>query len=230
MAPERLARAGTVAGDHVEHPARHARLVGELGDAHRGHRGLLGRLDDHAVARGQGRTQLPREHHQREVPRQHRADHPDGLAHDHRHGVVADRRGLVVDLVDGLGVPQDALDGLGHVDRGAVADRLARVQALHHRELVAVALQQLAQAHHHALAVPGVHARPVAALERLARAAHRQIHIIGIAGGELAEHRAGGRIAGLERAPRLRGPVGAVDVRIARAAQLGRDRGVLVTR
>ena len=44
----------------------------------------VGRLEDHGVARGQGRAELPDRHHHRVVPRRHRGAHPDRLAPDER--------------------------------------------------------------------------------------------------------------------------------------------------
>ena len=82
----------------------------------------------------------------------------------------AGRRDLVVDLVDGLGVPGDAARGRGNVDGQAVADRLAHVERLEQRELVAVREDQLGETLQHALALARRLARP-APLSKARRAA-----------------------------------------------------------
>ena len=70
-----------------EHDVDHAfgQDVGErLGELQRRQRRLLGRLEDHGVAAGDRRRQLPRHHHQRIVPRRDRGDDADRVAPDHR--------------------------------------------------------------------------------------------------------------------------------------------------
>ena len=54
--------------------------MSQLRKLERRERADLGRLDDHRVARGQARCHLPREHHQRVVPRGDQAANPDGFA------------------------------------------------------------------------------------------------------------------------------------------------------
>ena len=81
-------------------PAGRPASSGEVGDAQRGERGLLGRLDDEGAAGGERGADLPREHEQREVPRQHEADDADRLAHHEGDVVGRGGRELVVDLVD----------------------------------------------------------------------------------------------------------------------------------
>ncbi len=58
-----------------------ARILRQL---QRGQRRLLGRLDDHGVAAGDRRGELPGHHHQRVVPRRDGADDADRVAADHR--------------------------------------------------------------------------------------------------------------------------------------------------
>ncbi len=64
-------------GQHVEHPGRQPGLGGDLGQHQRGQRGGLGRLEHDGVAAGQRGGDLPGRHQQREVPRDHRADHAE---------------------------------------------------------------------------------------------------------------------------------------------------------
>jgi hypothetical protein len=67
------------AGQHVEHARGQPGLGGDLGEHQRGERGGLGGLEHDRVAGGERRGDLPRGHEQREVPRDHRADHAERL-------------------------------------------------------------------------------------------------------------------------------------------------------
>ena len=117
-------------------------------------------LTHQRAAGGERRADLPGEHQEREVPGQHQPDDADRLADDERDVVVGGRRHLVVDLVDRLGVPAQALHGLGQVDGLAVEDGLAAVEALHHRELDEVRLDQVRQPQQRRLALGRVQLRP----------------------------------------------------------------------
>jgi hypothetical protein len=46
-------------------------------------------------------------------------------------------------FVGSFGVPAEALDGLGDVDRPAIRDRLPRVQRVQARNLLGILLQEL---------------------------------------------------------------------------------------
>jgi hypothetical protein len=54
----------------VDDAGRQARLMGDLGERHRRERRELGGLEDQRVAARQRRRDLPREHQQREIPRE----------------------------------------------------------------------------------------------------------------------------------------------------------------
>ncbi len=133
---ERLAGLVAVAGHDVEHARRQAGLDRQLGQAQRGERALLARLEDHRVAARQRRPELPGGHDHRVVPGHDDADHAHRFARDQRQRVRAGGRDLVVDLVHRLGVPGDRARGGRHVDRERVLDRLAHVDGLEQRELV----------------------------------------------------------------------------------------------
>jgi hypothetical protein len=62
-----------------DHAGGEAGLQRQLGDSKGRQRGLLGGLQDHGVAAGQGRAPLPGQHQQREVPGDDLADHADRL-------------------------------------------------------------------------------------------------------------------------------------------------------
>ena len=77
-----------VPGRDLDHPARDARGLGQLGEPQRRDRGQLRGLDDHRVARRQRRRGAAGHDLQRVVPRDDLRAHAPGLAH----GVVQDVR------------------------------------------------------------------------------------------------------------------------------------------
>ena len=100
----------------VEGPRRHSRLEGELRQADRGERRLLGGLQYHRVARQERRSHLPAADDEWIVPGHDRADHPERLAADERQVVGTGRRDLVIELVGKLGVVLDAVGAVGDID------------------------------------------------------------------------------------------------------------------
>ena len=82
MPADRLPRRLAEAGDDLEHAVGEPGLGGELREPKRGQRRLLRGLEDDAVARRERGTELPRGHHQGEVPRHDRADDAERLADD----------------------------------------------------------------------------------------------------------------------------------------------------
>ena len=177
MPPQRLPHRRSVARQHLQHPARHARLRRQFRHAQSGQRRLLSGFHNDRAARGQGRPDLPCQHQHRKIPRKHSGYDADRLTHDHRQSIIAGRTHLIIKLIRGLCVPLDAMDRLGDVDQLAVADRFARIQRFHHRQLPPVAGDQFAQPDQHVLARRRVQPRPMALIKRLARLGHRQINI-----------------------------------------------------
>ena len=193
------------ARDHVEHARRNAGLGGQFGHPQGAQRGLLGRLEHHAVAGGQGGADLPGRHLGGEVPGNHRAHHAHRLAQDQGQ-VVCGRGGhLAVNLVDRLRVPADAMNRVGHVAVDAIADRLACFQAVQQGQLAQVGLQAVGEGQQRFLAIHRTHLRPNAALECLAGRADGQIHVGRIAGGDIGQLFAIGRVFRGERAAALGG-------------------------
>ena len=83
----------------------------------------------------------------------------------------------LVKLVDGLGVPAEAMHVSGDVDRHAVGDRLAGVEAVEQGDLAEVLFQQIGELEQDVLAFGGRALRPDAALEGVARGLHGAVHI-----------------------------------------------------
>ena len=186
MPADRLPRRLAEAGDDLEHAVGKACLSGELRETKRGQRRLLRGLEDDAVPGRERGTELPRGHHQGEVPRHHRADDAERLADDRDVRVGPGRRDLVVDLVDRLAVPGDALRGERHVDVRRVANRLAHVDRLQQRKLLGVLGHQRRQLLEDPLALLRGQARPDARLEGCARPSHRAVDVGRVARGDLA--------------------------------------------
>ena len=126
-------RAGLAgAREDVDDARRQVGLLEDLGQQQRRQRGGLGGLEHRRVAGRQRRGQLPRGHEQREVP-------GDDLAGDaQRPGVGPVAR--VAELVGPAGVVEEPGGGQRDVDVARLADRLAVVERLQHRELAAALL------------------------------------------------------------------------------------------
>jgi hypothetical protein len=122
-------RTSSVAGDDVDRAGRQLGLAADVGEEERGERRRLGRLQDDRVAARQRRRHLPRQHEEREVPR-------DDLGGDAERPRAPVREG-VLELVGPAGVVEEVRGGQGQVDVARLLDRLAAVQRLGHGQLAA---------------------------------------------------------------------------------------------
>ena len=181
------------AGDDVDDARREVGLLADLGEEQRGQRGGLGRLEDDRVAARQGRGDLPRQHQQREVPR-------DDLAGDAERGrAVAG----VLELVGPAGVVEEVRGDDRDVDVARLLDRLAVVDRLQDGELAAALLDDPGDAVEVLGALGARHPRPDAGVGA-AGGLHGRVDV-GVAGlGDLGEHLLGG---GVDRLERLAGAV-----------------------
>ena len=137
VAGERGAGTFAEARDHVDHARREADLGDDLGETKRRERRLLrGLQDDRAAGRERG-AELVAAHEQREVPRDDRADHSDGLA-PHVGVEVAEggSSDLAFDLRGPARVVAKEIRGERDVDDVRLGDRLAVVERLELGELV----------------------------------------------------------------------------------------------
>jgi len=116
MERERLAGLLTKTRHDVEHSRRRSGLGGELRQADRRERRLLGGLQHHRVAGEECRPELPAADDERIVPRHDRGHDPQGLAAYERQVVGPGGGDLVVELVGELGVVLDAVGAVGNVD------------------------------------------------------------------------------------------------------------------
>ncbi len=124
-------RAGRVAaGDDVDHAGRQSGFGDDLAKQQGGQAGLRRGLDDDGVAHRQRRGDLPRQHQQREVPRDHLPDDADRL-------IV---RQFALHQLRPTGVIVEVARHQRDVDVARFADRLAVVERLQHRQQAIVLL------------------------------------------------------------------------------------------
>ena len=151
----------------------------------------------------------------------HRGHDAQRHAAHQRDGLLARGRDLVIELVDGFGIPADALGRERDIDLVAVADRLAHVQGLEKGELGVMLVDQIGEALQHLLAVRGRHIRPGALLEDLARGLDGAIHVFLVAFGHLVDDLACRGVDVVEGLAGGRGQVFAVDEGLAAVIQPG---------
>src|SRR4051794_25391858 len=123
-----------VARDDVDDACRQLRLAHDVAEEERRQRGRLGGLEDDGVPAGERRRDLPREHEQREIPR-------DDLAGDADRARAPVRKG-VVELVGPAGVVEEVRRGEREVDVARLLDRLAAVERLEDGELARALLEK----------------------------------------------------------------------------------------
>ena len=112
------------AGDDVDHARRQARLGHDLGEEQGGQAGVRSRLEHNGVAHRNRRGDLPRQHQQREIPRDDLPDHADRLVVA-QFGFHQLRPARIIVKVTGE---------QRHVDIARFADRLAVVHGFEHRQ------------------------------------------------------------------------------------------------
>ena len=181
---ERLACLEAEAVDDVEH-ARRQQVADEVGPEHDRRRGLLGGLQNHAVAGRERGGQFPDRHEQREVPRDDLADDAERLVEVIGDGVVVDLGEAAFLGADRAGEVAEVIDGQRQVGGGRLADRLAVVPGFGAREEIEVLLHAVSdpvedqRALGRAGAAPGV-------LGGMGRV-ERGLDVLGVGTGDFAE-------------------------------------------
>src|SRR4051794_29411898 len=195
----------SVAGDDVHDTGRKLGLAQHVAEEERGQRRRLSRLQYDGIAGGQCGRDLPREHQQREVPR-------DDLSRD------ADRlrtpvRERVLELVRPAGVVEEVRGRERQVDVARLLDRLAAVQRLEHGELARALLEDARDAEHVLRALGPGQRRP-AVREGVARGPDGGVDL---RGARLADLRKRLLVRGRDRRVRLRRvePLAADEVPVA---------------
>ena len=192
------------AGDDVDDAGREARFGEHFAEQQSRQRGLLGRLENHGVARREGRGQLERRHQEREIPRDDQAADTDGLTQrvgvelatrDERH---RDVDGAAGDLGGQTGVVAEDVSRPCGVDGGRDGGGLAVVEGFELTELLGALVEDVADAPEQTLALVGLHARPRAVVECLARGADGAVDVGGVAAGDRCQRASVGGIDGFE--------------------------------
>ena len=177
-------------------------------------RRLLGGLDHHRAAGGDGRADLAGAHRHREVPRRDEEARAHGLAHDQQSALAVGSDGeATVDPHRLLGEPAEELGGVGDLAPG-LGQRLAHLQRHQQREVLLALEEQVVGP-----------AQDVAALARRHRGPGglglggglQRLHAVGRGGvGDLGEHASGGGVLDGERRPGLGRAPGPADEQPAR--------------
>ena len=178
------------AGDDVDDARRQVGLLADLREQQRGQRRGLGRLEHDGVAARQRGRDLPGQHQQREVPRDH-------LAGDARAACVP--KPGVLELVGPAGVVEEVRGHQRDVDVAGLLDRLAVVDRLEHGQLAGALLDDAGDPVEVLGALAAGHPRPGPRVGP-PRGLHRRVDVGLVGLGDLGEHLLGGRVDGLERA------------------------------
>ena len=186
---------------HVDDSIRYLGLLQQLGEEQRAEWRLLGWLEDHAVAAGEGRRELPRGHEQREVPRDDLPHHADRLAQ--RVAEVLPRKryllGRSIELGHPAGVVAKCGCGQRHVKQQRVVDRHPVVERLELRELTGALLEHVAHLPQDLGPFRGRQLAPHAAIEGPTGGGHRAVDILGARFGDPCQNMARRRVERLER-------------------------------
>jgi hypothetical protein len=201
---------GAVTRHHVQHARGQAGLRGQLGEEQGAERRELGGLQHHRVAQRECGRDLPREHQQRKVPR-------NDLADDTQRHLVGE---LALLQLRPAGVVIEVARHQRHVEVARLADRLAVVQRLDHREQARMALHHAGQRVQMACAAMAAECEP-AGLRGACRS-HRRIHVLRVALRDAGQALAGGRLGGLEKCAGRRGGEAPVD-EVAEALGMARE-------
>ena len=187
------------------------------GELQRGDRGGLGGLENDGVSGGQRGCDFPREHQQREIPRDDLADHAERLERA--------AGGDELEFVRPAGVVEEMRGGHRQVEVARLLDRLAAVEGFRHGELAGAVLEQAGDAEEILASLLARQHRPGG--EGLGGGGVGGIDIGGVGEGDLAELGPVARGDGVEVFLRLRRGELAVDEQsVARRDEgLGRLRG-----
>ena len=162
----------------------------------RGQRGLLGRFEDHRVARPDRRAKLPRHHHHRVIPRRDRGDDPHRVAADHAGmtGQIFTRHRTML-AAHSTGKEPEAIDDAGQFVIARGIDWFATVQRLKGGKGIGVGFNPVSNAQKRGRAFAGRGARP--AFKGLFGCCNRAVHLRSRGLGHLKDQRTGARVQNL---------------------------------
>jgi hypothetical protein len=137
---QRLAGLDAEAVDDIENAGRQE-IGDQLHDDEDAERGLFGGLENHAIAGGERRRQLPRRHQDREIPGNDLTDDAERLVIVIGHSLVIDLRDTAFLGAHDTGEIAPVIDHQRHVRIGRLADRLAVIERLDQGQQVEIGLQ-----------------------------------------------------------------------------------------
>ncbi len=145
LGDQRLADAMAVAGDDIDQPARHTGALDQHAQRQRGQRRQLRGLENHRIAGGDGRGDLPASGEDGRVPRRDLQHGAQRLVGDVVEVRGRDRNHLAVQLVGPARVVLEHFRDLGHLDP-RIANRLVGAQRLQFGQGVGLLSDQAAYA------------------------------------------------------------------------------------
>ncbi len=193
MPRERIARGAAIALHHVEEPGRHTGLHGQFGEPDGRVRRQLGRLEHDGIAGRQRRTDFPRHHDQRKIPRRDCAHHAVGLGHDHAQMIVARGGHVAAELVGVFGKEAQAFGGERHIPGDGIAHGACGTHGFQRRQMRHVRVDQISPAAQHAGPLARRAACPVGGAPRLPGVLHGRVDHVGIGHRQIGMHRVIGR-------------------------------------
>ncbi len=198
-----------VAVHDLEHAVGQTGLLQQIGEDQRGRRIALRRLQDEAVAARQRDRQHPQRHHRREVERGDAGDDAERLAQREAVDLAADLIGEITleDLRRPRGELHD-LDAARHLAQ-RVGQHLAVLGGDDGGKLARVAVEQIAEAEHHAGSDQGRRRGP--SRERRLRRPNGGIDVLAPGERHLARDLAGRRVVDVAAAAALARGASAVD-------------------
>ena len=145
--------------DDVNNTRGETSLNNQLGGVKTRQRSLLGGLQNDGVAGGNGRTDLPSPHEDREVPGNNLATDTNGLVAGVGESLGVGVNGLAVDLVGPATVVTKTSGGVGDINLGH-GDGLAVVQSLNGGQDLDITLEEVGQLGEEAATLGGGHLSP----------------------------------------------------------------------
>ena len=208
VAGQFLAHGATGTGDHVEHTGgQDVGVVDELGQTQGAERRERCRLEHRGVAGRQCRSDLPRRHDEREVPRHDAGAHTKRLE-QHVVGRHRERRTLEVGAVGAglghLGEPLKSALGTGNVGHHGLADGATAVTGLDLRQLGGVVGDQLGDLTELGATLGTRHLRPGTFIESATGGGNGTFGVLAVTLGHIGDLLAGGRVIGGESLARRR--------------------------
>ena len=220
MLDERLSRLRTEPGHHVHHTFRKSCLLDELDELQSRGGGVLGRLEDHRVAGREGRSELPRDEHQRRVPRNDSDADPERLVSGEGECRLVGADDGAFDLVRKPGVVVIDARDVAKL-RSHLAQQLSVVAHLQLAEALGVLVHEIREAAHERPAPRRMHPAPFRRLERTLGGLHRAVRILRVAARHERPRPGGVGVVALEILSRRRLDGRAVDVHVQLLEGLG---------